>query len=416
VLAVTALVTAMAVLAGCGNSSSDSGGGDSSGSTSGPIKVMAMYKLTGTQGAYQPWANAVKAAAAEINADGGVNGREIDLVVCDIGISSNEELACGRQAVSEQVVGVVSYAQTAAFLPLLEQANIPIMDLQVSPEMATSPVSFGILTVPYSATAGLAALGKVENCKNLTMILSFPGTPAANKAYLEGFVEEGKSLGVGGDVVLAPAETVDFTSYVTRALQDGADCLGLEGLGPGEVGLVQAAATTAPADVKLFTNTGFLTPESIESMGAAGERLIITAPTEPETSTDNVTVGEWKKSIEKYSPDPKAFDSNSAASWAMMRALAYGISQVEGDLTSKALLDTLNGIDEYNPGFAPPVSFTEAPSGTPGPRIFATHSAAVKIKGGALYAADQDPWFNTFTGEVYKDEVQGPDTYAEESK
>jgi ABC-type branched-subunit amino acid transport system substrate-binding protein len=367
---------------------------------------MAFFPLTGTEGQYQPWVNSGEAAAEEINAAGGVNGHPIEIKVCDLGASANTALACGKEAVEEGAAGVFGDPMEASYEPYLTSAHIPIFTDQVDPSEYESEIAFALADQSGAGTAGIAALAKQEGCKDTTTIMAFPGNPASNAAYLKAFVETGERLGSGSGTILAPAESSDFSPYVSKALGSGADCLGLLGLGPAEVGLA-TAANAAPADVKLITNTGYLTPEAIESLGSVADRLLVTGSAAPATDTKNPVVKQWVESIKKYSSDPKAYDSNGAIAWAEVHALASAAEGIKGEITGEEMLAQLNSM-EFNPGIAPPVSFSKpAPSYTPGPRSFGIWTVKEHLENGQIYTDGPKPWFNGFTGEPYDGEVGG---------
>src|ERR1700678_3570534 len=76
--------------AACGGSSSTStpSTGSSSGSAAATAPIILVAPLTGSNGLYTRWVNAVKAAVADVNANGGAGGHHLNLSVCDAGESA----------------------------------------------------------------------------------------------------------------------------------------------------------------------------------------------------------------------------------------------------------------------------------------------------------------------------------------
>src|SRR5690349_6173212 len=108
-LAAAIAICALA-LAACGSSGSDSAGtgtsdtGSESGSdSSDPIKLMAMGPIEAPECSI-PWIGVGAGAAVdEINAEGGVDGRQIELIVCNDENDPNKAVTCAREAIKEEV-------------------------------------------------------------------------------------------------------------------------------------------------------------------------------------------------------------------------------------------------------------------------------------------------------------------------
>ena len=71
--------------------------------------------------------DATRAAAASVNADGGVGGRPLEIVGCDTRGDPNGAAECGREMVDQGVVALVGSFSgfSAGFLPVTEGAGIP---------------------------------------------------------------------------------------------------------------------------------------------------------------------------------------------------------------------------------------------------------------------------------------------------
>ena len=91
-----------------------------------PIKLMVIHEVElGVANPEIP--EGAEAAAQAINAEGGVGGRPIEILSCDTGNDPNQAADCGRQAVDEGVVAVISSItpHSGSFIPLLEENQIP---------------------------------------------------------------------------------------------------------------------------------------------------------------------------------------------------------------------------------------------------------------------------------------------------
>ena len=138
---------------------SESSGGESSGE---PIGVMGLGTFEGTV-AYPEAPPAFEAEVQKINEAGGIEGREIDLTICND--QGNPQVAshCAQEAVEKHDVAVMgSYSvQAAAFIPILESAHIPYVGADASQSIeSTSEVSHAIIAAAApslrSASSGVA--------------------------------------------------------------------------------------------------------------------------------------------------------------------------------------------------------------------------------------------------------------------
>src|SRR5690606_3666365 len=89
-------------------------------------------------------------AADALNANGGINGRQVELVVVDTEADPTKANAAVTRLVQqdkvELVVGPITSDESLATMPILTQANIPSMNgsgSEITPE--NSPYSFAML-------------------------------------------------------------------------------------------------------------------------------------------------------------------------------------------------------------------------------------------------------------------------------
>ena len=132
---VTAILatSAILVLAGCGNGLG-SGGGNSSGNSSDaktPIVLGMVAPTSGSNAAAGPnMSNGAKLAIDEINAKGGVLGRQLKLEVQDGACDPKTAVAAANKLVSDGVtasVGGYCSGATVPTLPIFAKANIPMI-------------------------------------------------------------------------------------------------------------------------------------------------------------------------------------------------------------------------------------------------------------------------------------------------
>lgn len=150
-----------AVLASCGTAGTSSAGSTTSSSpkVEGPINIGVAAGLTGyLAGADKPLVAGIKAAAAQINAKGGIGGAKINLIVRDMASTPTQGVTVTNQLilqdhVSALLTGFVS-AATSAEAPIVARSQIPMVTASVQPP---SGGSYIVSTYPQgSASAQLA--------------------------------------------------------------------------------------------------------------------------------------------------------------------------------------------------------------------------------------------------------------------
>lgn len=118
---------ALGTLAGCGGASTTTGG-----SANGPIKIGINFELTGGVAAFGNSAlNAAKLATKEINAAGGVLGKQIELVVADNASKPDETARAAQKLISSDkvvaMIGATTSTNTLAAVPIANEKKVPMI-------------------------------------------------------------------------------------------------------------------------------------------------------------------------------------------------------------------------------------------------------------------------------------------------
>ncbi|WP_155056603.1 ABC transporter substrate-binding protein [Streptomyces blattellae] len=208
-----ALVASASLAVGCGVVPGVSGGaGDDT------ITVMT-WAPSETNATNKPGMPALAQAYARwVNADGGINGRKLRVLVCNDHNDSVAAADCARRAVKEDVVAVVgSYSQYSdSFFPPLEGAGIPyIGGYGLTEAEFTSPLSY---PVNGGQPALLAGLGQelAKSCGPVALVR--PDTIAGDEQP----TMFNSGLKAGGhapaDDQLAKDDVTEYSAPAERAL------------------------------------------------------------------------------------------------------------------------------------------------------------------------------------------------------
>ena len=145
---------------------------------------MGIFDLSNTQGYQQKWANDVVGAVRAVNADGGIKGRRLDLIMCDSQFNANGSAACGREAVADNVIATIGFAASAAYDSSTIPAHIADFSAFVDAYTLRAPNSFTFWGGALISTSGLASMGKPAGCRKVALVTTTipPADRAAHEA------------------------------------------------------------------------------------------------------------------------------------------------------------------------------------------------------------------------------------------
>lgn len=232
----------------------ETGGDETSGASEGYLVDTWLLGVNasltgGAEGVDGPNVRGMELAVEEINASGGVNGREIALTILDNGTDGTRAGDNARRLVEEDVVAIVGGGTSGIALPISEVAE----DESV-PYMATQANTMEFAEGKRPFTFRINAPGIEFNTIGVDHLRDFEGvTQIAVVATTNTFGQEGKQQildnqeQLGVEVVdtfdIEPG-TLDATTIVSQLAQSGANgVIYLENDGPAGVAMTEAKRT-----------------------------------------------------------------------------------------------------------------------------------------------------------------------------
>lgn len=270
-------------LAACGTDSesrSNQDGGKAA--KAGTIKIGAMLPLSGGNAeAGANMLNAAKLAADDLNAAGGVLGRQIEIVSGDDGCNSEMATTAAENILTTGIVGVAGGYCSGAAIPgsaVLDPKGIPYISMATNPALTDR----GLRTV-FRVTgrdddqAAFAArfLAGPGGVRKLALLHD-------NTVYAKGLAELVRSanneLKLGMQIVffdaITPGET-DYRATLTQVRASGADTLYFTGY-QGETGVILRQAKELGLPIRLTGGDATNDPAVIDAAGAAAEGYVAT--------------------------------------------------------------------------------------------------------------------------------------------
>jgi branched-chain amino acid transport system substrate-binding protein len=262
------------ILAGCA-----AGGNDSGGSSDDVIKIGANFELSGPVASYgQSNMKGVELAVEEINANGGIDGKQIELIKVDNKSEAAEATNAAIKLTSQDKVTAIIGASTS---------GNTVAQAQIANDNQT------VLLTPSGTSPNVTVNddGKVNEFVFRTSLIDpFQGTVAANFAanelklenaavfadnasdYAKGLAAAFKETfeAAGGTIVAEEsyvAKDTDFRSTLTRIKAQNPDFIFIPGYYE-EVGLIVKQAREMGITVPLMGGDGWDSPKLVELAGA----------------------------------------------------------------------------------------------------------------------------------------------------
>jgi branched-chain amino acid transport system substrate-binding protein len=225
--------------------------------------------------------NSVQLAVERVNQDGGLLGRQVELVYYDDRADGKEAVALSRKLIQQdRVAGVVggSYSTPSrAVAPIFEDEEIPfVAAYAVHPDVTTSGkycFRNGFLGMVEGKSAGYVSveLLKAKKIALLTSDNDFGRTLAEGfKAYLG---DQGKDAQIVFEQTY-PFKEKDFKPYLSKVKEANPDILFASGY-YFQTGPIVQQARELGLDIQILGEEGADSPKFLEIAGAAAEGFVI---------------------------------------------------------------------------------------------------------------------------------------------
>jgi ABC-type branched-subunit amino acid transport system substrate-binding protein len=353
-LRVFALVAVLAlVIAACGDDSDDSGSGSESASgsepaddapelTGEPIQLSLIAPLEGSVSIPERVAGA-EAAAEAINAEGGVDGRPIEILGCDGGVTSIDPTlgpACAQEAVDAGVVASVGNLQgDDNVIGIFEDAGIPIIGAFPNAQQDFfSANAFPLQPGGPVLLAGNAAVLADNGAEHINLIsLDVSAADFSVEFANQGLAERGQEI---EELIKVPTDpSTDVAPFIAQAIEGDTDGLIISLQGDAMTQVVQGVLA-AGYDGLMSVQSTLLDPDVVSDLGDEAEGIYLVAAYD---SPDSDAAAQFNEDMDNYAPD--AIRSEFALeAWAGVQFVADQLATLP-EISAQALLDSLPGAD-----------------------------------------------------------------------
>ncbi|WP_169569893.1 ABC transporter substrate-binding protein [Sneathiella limimaris] len=309
-----------------------------------------------------PVTNGMRMAVEEINAKGGIHGRQIELIVEDSAYQQNKAAQAGDKLLRKDkvfaLVGALGTPTNMVTMPrALKMSVLNVFPVTAAREMyePMHPLKFGMFT-PYDDQMRAAVKYFVEKdgVKKIGVLYQ---DDDFGKNVMKGCVEQAEAMGLP-EVVKTNFKrgAKDFSSQIAKMKSEGVElvCLGtIIGETIGSMG----TAKKIGFDAKFVVSSAGYVPENISLAKGLTEGLYGTGQT-PIPYYEDATP-EVKAWMDAYK---KRFDKTavlqSIAGYDLMHVFGIALEKAGKDLTAEAVGKAIESIKDYPSIFgSAPISF-----------------------------------------------------------
>jgi branched-chain amino acid transport system substrate-binding protein len=244
------------------------------------IKIGLLAPTTGFAAADgESMVNAVKLAVNQVNADGGVLGKKIELVCYDDAADSKQAVALAHKMIGQdKVIAAVggSYSMpTRAAAPIFDDEEIPfVAAYALHPDVTKGDYTFrtGFLGGSEGKAAGYVAV-KLLKAKSVALLTSDNDYGRTLAAGFQEYLKENPSVKVVS-VQTYPMSEKDFKAYLSKIKEAKPDVVFASGY-YFQTGPMLKQAKEMGVTARFLGEEGADSPKTVEIAGPAAEGLVI---------------------------------------------------------------------------------------------------------------------------------------------
>ncbi|NCD26231.1 MAG: ABC transporter substrate-binding protein [Deltaproteobacteria bacterium] len=329
------------------------------------IKIGAVLSVTGPASFLgEPEKNTLLMLQDQLNAKGGINGQQVEVIVYDDESDVNKAVMAARKLLDQDNVSVVIgpsiSGNTLAIAKFFAAAEVPLVSCAAA-EKIVHPVNPWVFNTPQldrHAVSRILLDAKAKGYAKLAILTVSDGYGQAGRAVLKELVPA-QGFSLVADEVYGPKDT-DMTAQLTKIKGAAPDAIICWGTNPGPAVVARNRAQLG-LTTPLYMSHGVASNKFIELAGEAAEGLILPAGrlvAVEQLSADHPQ----KQALEAYVADyAKAFNApiSSFGGYAhdafklVIQAIAQGTSAKSADIRDNlekiAAFPATTGVYTYTP-------------------------------------------------------------------
>jgi ABC-type branched-subunit amino acid transport system substrate-binding protein len=302
---------------------------------------------------------AVRAAAAGINGQGGINGHKVVVDYCNSQDDPNATAACVRQMISDKVV------ELAAGIDILGPSMVESLSAAGIPVVDEDALSLGEMTATtaFPLTGGIPAAEAVEAYvaaqKGFKKILLVANSGSPFETTFETALSDSarkNGIAYAGVVDFPVAGVSDFSPDAAKIVNSGADIVSIPLSIDQAIPLIQAVRALG-SKVQFIINSGAFTNAAIAQNSALVNGLYIVNDVPPVTASTESQFPVIKTFVSQMNAEAATGDSNANLNdirsfalriWDVLQAQFQIMKGIGGAITASSFLAALDSAKDVS--------------------------------------------------------------------
>jgi branched-chain amino acid transport system substrate-binding protein len=209
-----------------------------------------------------------------INAEGGVLGMPIELIVYDTGMNPQDALTFTRRLIEDDrvdaLIGGTTTGETMAVIDMVEEAQIPFLSL-AGAATVVEPVRSWVFKTPHTDRMAIEKVYDDMKAESVATIGLIAGSGDFDQSCLATAdrLADDHGLAIAAKEIYEPGQT-DMTPQLRRIKEAGVDAVLFCGFGAPSVAVTRSYDQLG-IEARLYHNHGSCSKQFIEGAGAAAE-------------------------------------------------------------------------------------------------------------------------------------------------
>ncbi|MFW6080436.1 MAG: ABC transporter substrate-binding protein [Desulfosalsimonas sp.] len=275
-----------------------------------PYHIGGVFSITGSAAWLgEPARNTVEMIAEEINDNGGINGRMIELHIEDTQGSNTRAVNAVRKLIKKDnvcaIIGPSRSGTSLAAVPVIEKAEIPMLSCAAAASITNPPEDRRfVFKMGQNDSDAARRIYEHMNEKGISKVGILTGTTGfgdAGRTQLKNLAEE-YGIEIVADETYGPGDT-DMTAQLMKIRRSDAEAVINWSIVPAQ-SIVPKNMKQLNMDMQLYQSHGFANTKYVEAAGRAAEGSIfpsgriMAAETVPEDHPQKQVLESYKENYE----------------------------------------------------------------------------------------------------------------------
>ncbi|HEX9076075.1 MAG TPA: ABC transporter substrate-binding protein [Anaerolineae bacterium] len=316
----------------------------------------------GPAGAYGVIDRSIAGFFKKVNAEGGINGRQVRFVYENDSYQPAKTVAAVKKLVEEDkvfaLVAGLGTANNLAVMDYLVQNNVPHVGPATGSTALAVPLKKNVYAVQlnYMTEATLLTQYALDTLKSKKFAVFYQN---------DAFGKEGLDT-INGVLKNAGVPEASAVSYETADTNFGAQALKLQTSGADTVilwavpkpgGSVLAEMDKIGFKPKILASAVLNDPSIFQLAGPGIDGVVIPAWLPAYDDLTNPKIVQWQADMKKYAPNEQ-IGGFALSGWTEAQILAEGLKRAGKDLTRDKFLQTMDAMKDYKDSILPAISYS----------------------------------------------------------